>query len=361
MKIKKSDLFYIGISAGTLYTILDFLKWDMSILVQILKILCIACFITKIFLDSYKLKTLVIFAMISLLALYTASVSGEAYIFVECLLVMSMKNIDFEKAIFYIFRVRQIILYICLVAFIISFLFNPDKVGYINSRNETRYYLMFTHPNNAAMFWLWHLMEYAYVFFDKMKKKNYVYIVGAGFLIWSLTKSDVFLFSILLLLMFMLMKRVNLINKLLRILSKYGFGAATVVFILLLFLRNTYFYKILDALTTGRLEMNAKAYKYFGFSLLGQEYMSSNWVEYGGNVLGYMVLDNFYMRTLIQIGVFYMLLIILGTYLYAKCFSYKQMVCIVILMFYAVAEHYAGNVFIAFPLLIVGYYAMNKR
>ena len=360
MKLKKSDLFYIGIGAGTMYSILDFLKWDTSILVQFLKVVCIVCCLMKVFFDSYKLKTLVLFLIVSIIALYTTVVTGEAYILIECLLVIAMKNIDAEKAIYSMYRVKQVILYICLSIFILNSIVASNSLEYMYVRNEIRYKIMFTHPNNAATFWLWHLVEYVYIHFDNLKKTHLFYVVGIGMLIWWLTKSDILLLSLLVLLLFVLVKS-NTMIKLQKIISKYGFASTIGVCVLLLFFRNTKVYTILDMLTTGRLEMNVKAYEYYGFSLIGQNFISSSWVEHNGNVLGYMVLDNFYIRTIIQIGVFYILLLVIAFYLYAKYFSYKQMVCVAILIIYGMAEHYAGNIFIAFPLLLLGYYAMNHK
>ena len=313
---------------------------------------------------NFKLKKIYIaFIVFATLALYTSIQTDNYGILFSALGVLGIKGMSVRSIIRISFKVKVFWLTLHFVCFIFAMSFFPQTVEYSLIGGEIRHRIYLSQPNTCAMLFLWMFFEYIYLNYEKLYFRKFLTCTLLYGIILYITKSKTSGIVYALLWLMIFLKNNKVLQKIILVLSKYGF-----VILSIFFAFTTVMYsklpsaRILNTMLTGRLAGAAEAYEWYGFTIFGQ-YLdlgtTIDWDPFYG--VTSIWLENTYTMLFINYGIIYAALIAIALWYVAEYLTDKDKIFVCAMLIYGISESYIVNIFLCFPLLVVAGAIFDKR
>lgn len=309
---------------------------------------------------KYNLKSLLIIVLLVLLTFVTYIITDSNELFLTLLFIIASKNIELDKLIKYDLFIKMIL---TLMLFSLSGLgYTTDEIKYRNG--VTRYSWGFGHPNALGAFLFSMCVDLIYLKGNKLKIKDYVFILVSFFICTYVCNSRGAQLGIIIIVVLNLFYHKIKDNKLLKKMIPL---IPTFCFILCLlfvigYINNNELSKLVNTITSERIRMASEFYEYYGISLFG------NRLEFLGmtDKSKYLtILDISYLNILIQYGIIVTFIICISFYNMLKKIiknnKNEAIICILAICMYGLMEIYIFMIAYNALLLYFGNMIYFKR
>ena len=322
--IKKARLVYWGLFLliiKNFFDVSDIIPYtdtlDNAISVCILLIFCMVMIKEK-----YSLKYLIIYLLVSMIALYSAYITGYKIIVVTVLTILAIRQESINEVAKFIFGWKVLLLSInTILAFLLAIVDLADIGGYFEEGTRFRIHFGYGLPGHFADYVLDLIVLWVWINFKNIKKSDYIKLFFVTLVTYICTDSrTVFAVSLLLIVGVFLIKKTRKIDWLLRLTSSLIVPLLTAFMFCMIWLfaeKNVFAY-IVDSLLNTRVRLNGYSLEQFGITWFGQNCMpvsnsySMTWISNGG------AFDNVYMWLCINMGIIWLILIAVCFYFLAS-------------------------------------------
>ena len=310
------------------YYVISFLRFTtftpvISInLLSRLSYLAVLLLLVKIYVfDELKLKKLLVYSIIILLAFISWRHTQAVDILAYTLFVLGAKGVDFRVIINYFFKIGIIMLLLTIIYSQIGVI--RDSV-YIRD-HFSRHSLGINYPTDFAAHVCSLIFAYFYLYFKQVSWRSYLSIIVISIALYLLTQArlDVIV-SLLTIPVMVIAKRAYAGKALSRDIASFYWIAAPVlsyvtVISAIFYNSNNYIFQIANKLVSKRLEISHLAFNKYGISLFGKRVIEHG---FGGNQgfkqfyrsgmeAGYFYIDSSFIRLAIIYGLIMMLFVII--------------------------------------------------
>lgn len=316
---------------------------------------------------NYTFLKKVTYCIIFILCIYSSYIADDYNIVLSYFLIIGIEDVDLKKVLKIIFRMNILFIAIHIIAYCINLGLNFMEIStYYTSTNEIRYNCFLGHPNEFSIILFSTYSIYIYLQYENLHFYHYLYGLALCAFIYFVPKSrtSAIITMIFMILIFLSKLNKSFINYLLKWIAKYLFPVLSILTLIFLTQFNKFddktneFLGKVDTLLSGRIWYSERTYEEYGSTLLGQR------IEYDEETLMYNrkpILDNLYVKCIINYGIIYLLLISLWFGINNKIMSTKQYVYIIVFAIIGICETHIINACIGIILLIVGSMGVNKN
>lgn len=345
-KISKEKLFYIAWILMEVHICMANSNASMFSL-PFISYLCMGLFLIKIiWTGQYKVKQLTIMAILIFGGLMVLKNSGDMRVLWFAVVLSASKNIDFDKTV----RISFITMLCCCVIFMAMYFTGIIDGSCLMSTRGIRMSLGLGHPNMCAAYYSLLISHILYLYYNKLKVRDYVILCAGAFFVYYITKSNTGLIVAIL---------TQVMTFFIQYLPFKKLNIKIIVIILLLcivtFTFMPIFYKpsfaSFDSLVTGRIHQANYYYQKYGITFFGNDisYDLNKWNTDN-------ILDMGYSRMLICNGIFYYVLVI-GGYLvsFVKILREQRrdlLALISIMTIYMMTENVATYIFMNVSMIL---------
>ena len=293
---------------------------------------------------KYKVKSLILIFICIVVSFISWRISGSGDIAILILFITSAKNIEFNNLIKFDIKIKSILLCVVLVAYILGM---TDVYYMYRTDGTIRSSMGFSHPNIFATYVFSICCEYVYLNYKNMKLYKVILLIIISFIITYFSDSRTAQFAIIILaLIWYINNKFNIfkykvINKILTIMFiiltgvSYGTG--------MLYAQGNKIIEITDELLTGRIKCIYYFINKYDINLLGNELEligTREALEYNTSA---KILDNSYIKILLQFGIVnYVLFVLLLYYGIKRAIKEKNYaLCLIFLIYfiYGISEN----------------------
>ena len=147
---------------------------DLKIGDSVLSAIYLGLILIVLIFQKYRIKDLVLFSVIGLLATYTCLKNNNFYLMFSCLGCFAIKYVDLRKLLKYRYYTKIIIIVAHILYTFIIFLTDPQTIPTIERGSEIRYYFYLGQPNTFQMYVLWTTLEILFVHYRTLKSINLI-------------------------------------------------------------------------------------------------------------------------------------------------------------------------------------------
>ncbi len=315
--------------------------------------------------NRYSLNLLLLFAIGGSLTLYSVTRSGNYGLLITVITCMAAYREDFDSVIKCIFK-TELIFFLVHTGFavLLSLMGFIDISGVAGASRGVRYNFGFGHPNTFSIFFLNLVIMWVWLYyFQKKKKGKYLfYMASLTILVYFFTKTRTMLFSAMIFYgLLWIVSKEHKKHKWLTLCARvivpsccFIMIAVSVVFAAQLKIsdKNTLII-LLDHLLSSRVRLGAYGFANYGLTLFGQNLTGRTviWDQYWG--LSAHTFDDVYTYCAMNVGIIWLVIIIILFYKLAKKSDDKVNVFIILWALYAVSEVHVLNGYMFFPILMV--------
>ena len=340
-----------------------------TLLDNLLTLIFIISMLYIILYNSYTLVALISIILLGVIISYTYLKTNNYYIIASFLLIFAIKNIDLNRTLKLMYTTKFIFLAVHIIAYFISLVYFPDSISYVYRDGIKRQNFFIGHPNTFAMIAYWCMFEFIYVNYKKLKDFHFILFIILSYLIKYYTDSNTgfFIFIFVIIAVFLDKKNVHIEKVIMRFLAKYSFAFFSIFFSLItIFYSNLSgialeLYNKLDKYLTNRLIYGAFAYDKYGLTFFGKSLYFDDKIQWHTYWFDGMTFDNTFLWILVAFGIFYLVILSIGFYLFSKNASNIQCIFVVAYTLYAIMESYILNAVLCFPLLFLGLFVFNNK
>lgn len=329
----------------------------VELVLKVCRYLCYAVFMLKIIIDRKDVSILeccLVFISILILAF-----SHNRSILITLLILMSLKSLDLDRVFRLSYRIISVTFSLIIIASILKII--PD---WLYMRGDViRHSLGFFYPTDCSSIFL--LISLLLLYNNKFDTPWYQIIIFEiiNILLFVYTNGRLSFLLINLILVIILLLKLNIIKKVLNKKKTFAFfkGAAFVIPIFFILITNVLIIllpsnndtvKKIDSVLSKRITYAEQAYKKNGIGLFGKEIEWYGLAGYGyietDDNYNYNFVDNSYARILLDYGLIFTIIIIIGyTRLLLYCCDKKNMVLyiiITIILIWSFVEPYIVNI-----------------
>lgn len=319
--------------------------------------------------NSYTLVALISIILLGVIISYTYLKTNNYYIIASFLLIFAIKNIDLNRTLKLMYTTKFIFLSIHIIAYFIALVYFPDSILYVYRNGVKRQNFFIGHPNTFAMIAYWCMFEFVYVKYKKLQDFHFVLFIILSYLVKYYTDSNTgfFISTFVIIAIFLDKKNIHIEKVIIRFLAKYSFAFFSIFFSLItIFYSNLSgialeLYNKLNKYLTDRLIYGAFAYDKYELTFFGKSLYFDDKIQWHTYWFDGMTFDNTFLWLLVAFGIFYLVILSIGFYLFSKNASNIQCIFVVAYIFYAIMESYVLNAVFCFPLLFLGLFVFNNQ
>lgn len=292
-----------------------------------------------IFFQKYKMKEIIIIAVISIPMIISAVLSSAFSLLSAWLFVVAAKNTEFEKIIKTAYKVLCIMIPIVIVMRFLNVIedYTTSRGGII------RYSLGFSHPNQLGLRIFQLIVCHLFVNRNKLRKYDYCLIIALSIFSYLVPNSQTSYISMMILTILLLIY--TIIEERSKILTAV-FGKALLILSALFNILsicwsiiNVKEFRILNQINTllsTRFSNCHKVFQIYGIPLFGQQVYIFEDERKTIGILNKLYLDNGYMVLLLRYGLIAYIIFSVG-YLYVMSYlkDRKQYFIVIVLFVYA--------------------------
>lgn len=323
--------------------------------------ICILLFL-EFLTQEYTKKELIVNAIIFAVCALIYVKLDTIFFLMNFLFIMSVKNINIKNVVKTDIVVKCIFLVVHIVAYSIGYATNYNGIQELAMSDDgrIRHAFYFIHPNIMSSIVFWLLLDLYYL------KKNMKFINKIASLIimivtYYFTRSRTILVLYVVCVVLIgsnsFFKNKKNYSKIISIIYKYIFDFMTVISFLIAILykyNNNFVRKVLNPITSGRVYASYEAIKRYGVTFL----YNIKALDFENN----LIIDNFYIRSTVLYGMFFLLMLIIMPKLRNKDYStnIKDKIMIIVLAISLFSEYSGIIIGNAIPLLLLGNLIMKK-
>ncbi len=304
---------------------------------------------------------LFIYAALGIFALYSTSLSGSYMTMITLLTIIAMQDSDIDNVISLIFKFEFMLLIAHTVYSLISTIIFRTPIGIFNS-GVFKFHFGLSHPNLLGIYCFNLIAMWVWLNYKKINITSIAIILCIELLIFFFTASDTSLICTLALLLLLCIKKKSSSKKIINIAAKAIVPITSVLYIFLTinYTNNNTFSLLVDNLITGRIKLSAFAYENLGMSLFGKYVPDS--IGYWDSTWNMQIFkfDNLYMYCGVELGIIWLILLVMAFYRLATINDDKINIFIIIWAFYGITEAQGLNAFLFFPPLLLSLLSSKK-
>lgn len=313
--------------------------------------------LTHVLSQGYTRRELGIIFIFVTLGIVTLIFSKKITILITIIAIVFAKNIPLNRLIEVVFKFKILAFIVTIVLSLLGIIENNKSFRFMENGDViTRYALGFPHANVTYLNFFIIVLLYLYIYYDKVKLRNYVVILFLSMLLYKITDSRTGIISVIISLIIPVVlknKKIikNVITRKIIIFLPIICGGFSVFSGIYYSSGNLVLQKINQALT-GRIELASKFLSLYKVKPFGQVIVE------GSNLNGsYLRIDNGYISLLLAYGIIsFMVFIILETKLLKKYMleeRYREILLIVSFLIYGITEVYIYNIFVNISLIFL--------
>lgn len=369
MKINKSNIYYMLIAIVAIQDQLTTSPLFRSCYYGFFKYVLLVGILFCIFLEVGRVKPtrIQLLAAIALVfcGIYTATKTQSTSIIYITILSFFIKDMDIDRAIRIIYKTTLTFMCVNYIVFILMYFVNRGGLETMPMLDGgVRYLMFYDHPNNAAREYIFMIYLFAYVNYDKLKVRHWVFATVGAAAVYYFTKSDA-VWTIPVIALVWAFSQRSSFEKAMQKFAQYGVVIMSALSFAMLWVASipalNKFFLFLNVLASNRFTSNIKALDMYGITLLGQASKFGAEFEYMGKTYGWVYADNMYLYLLIHVGAIY--LIILGILLWigAKRLNRRELLPIVAMLIFGTFENRVLSIDVYFTVLLIINALVNRR
>jgi hypothetical protein len=331
----------------------------------LLIVIALVCFVTRILLQKYSCKTLITYALISAVALYSCIVAKNSSLLITIVTLFALRNYDVNKFLKTIFKVES---FLCIFHVVYS-------LGYSVFVSWDRYLLFlddryrfsfgFSHANTFSALLFCNLMLYIWLHYNSNLKVVLLKTTIIEVIAYIFTNSRTSLVTYIVLVLFIIIRETRIGQHIIRGLCKFGIPIISISFMALIkgYIQGNPISYLVNTILTSRVKLGAYAYKDYGVIFMGQYVKYLNSISWDQTwQLNSFTFDNVYSFLAISLGIVWIVILTFVYYQCAKRFDIKSLIFMGIWIIYGLSEATILNGYFCFPIfLIVGIFKnVNK-
>ncbi|WP_432629600.1 hypothetical protein [Brotaphodocola sp.] len=339
---------------GSASSILPFYNDNIDTVLAILGVGCLG--LHCIMMQYYNRKILLVYILVSLLALYSTIRVGNYGIFITAVTCLAIYGEDPKKVIEFIFKYECLFFVLHLIFAIIRIPFTGDFYSQIIDGVE-RLNMGFGHPNRFSVLVFNLLLMWIWLNFKNIKYINILIIFGISLINYKLTRTRTNETAILILLIVLLFYKhfPQKTSNVLRIVAMFITPVLSIISMLAVILYtkgNNIVLVALDKALSGRIRLGAYAYEHYGISFWGRTLLTEK-IQYDETYqLNYFTFDNIYTDISMRQGIIWLILLIVLFYVLAKRKNDDINFAIIAWGIYGITEVHGLNVYMLFVVLL---------
>lgn len=335
----------------------------------ILKYIFLGCMGYKLLTQKFSRLRLIVIVALSLLFAYTSITVAYYHLFYSLLLIVALQDVDFRKLIKISAWSKLSILAVHVIVYIGYYIFSPESIVFFYRNGVKRHSFLLGHPNLFTTYLVWASLELIYVYYNKLKKKHYIFIWVINYIFYIFTNSNTGMIVLTGILIFILLEKMawHHIDNGLLYLSKYIFTIFSIIFpvitVVYTKLHGQLFmlWNWLNDALTGRLMYGAYAYDLYGFTVFGTYINFPSKSYWRGFWFDSIVFDNSYIWLFIINGSIYLIMFSVTFWTISSKTNNIEKIMIIGLAFFGIMEAYMLSANTCFPLLIIGKYIYDQN
>ena len=322
------------------------------------------CMGIVIVLQNVLPELIVLYAILGLLCIFMYTKSHYYYLISSFICIVAAGGVDLKIAMKIKMYFTALFLTIHIILYLIARQISPELITYAYRKGVQRESFFITHPNTFSMLIAWTIFEFIYVYYEKLKTWHFILIILIITFMKVFSDSNTSLISTILVMILIIMDKLNIkvVEKIVNIVSKYGFliflfffSALTAGYSSLSGIGKTFYYTLND-IFSGRLLYGALVYDYYGGTLFGHSISFGSKTYWNGQWFDEISCDNIYVWSFVYFGIAYMLLIGIGFLVINKKLSNIEKILILAYTVYACMEAYVLNAVFCFSVMFIGKY-----
>ena len=323
--------------------------------------LILACFVTLVCLIYMKFTYIQYFSIMIVTGVlfFTSYSSNDFSLLITFFTILLIKNKSIDDFIRIIFKIKVYFLVLHIIVFFLTT--NIGSLNYYSS--DFRVSFLTSHPNIFSLIYAWTILEWIWLNWEKVKKRNFLIILIMDVIIYSYTKTDVFIIiHIITIIIFYFQKYIHrtlvfLAQWIAPIMITFTFYAAWAYSNSFGFI-NSIILKI-DSLLSRRIAFISLALKEYNFTMFGQVIdVNLGWnVEYRVNNIA---LDNVFALFIFKYGAIYMFILCYSFWKLSRCKNAKINIFIIIFTLYGIIEGQLMIIYYSFVLGLLKYILFNQ-
>lgn len=347
----------------------DLLKPQLHMLSKVYLVIFFICIVYKLFIQKYTFLNLIILLVLGAIFAYSNITLKYYSFFYSYIFICGLQNVDINKILKASIFTKSIMLAIHIIMYIILFFMKPAAIVFFYRNGIERQSFFFGHPNTFTAFLAWTCLEIIYVYYKKLKVWHYLIIelITVAFYYFTNSNTGTIVITGVIILSLFRNKNIRLLQNVLRMFSKYGFLAASAFFYIIAkiypFLNGNLktMWENFDKALTGRLLFGAYTVDLYGITWFGRFLNTPSKSFWRGHWLDTIYFDNTFYEYLFRMGTIFLIIISVALIIYNYKMTYMDNLLICALIYYGVMEGYIINVFICFPLILIGKYMFGKN
>lgn len=307
-----------------------------------------------IILKKYSSKTLFVYALITGIALYSTMITKQYGFLITVIACLALRDENITKAINFIYK-WELLLIIIHSAYAVFLSGISNYALYGGYYGRIRFHFGFSHPNVFSIYLFNLIIMWIYLNYDKIKMKNIIIIFLISFILQLLTDTRTSFIDIIIVLLIVVIVKKWPNNKIIKQLAMWITPTLSILVLIAckFYLTGNQLLLLLDSIFSARIRLGAYAYTNYGLTLLGQNMENIN-IEWDSNWrLSGFTFDCTFSYLMMNQGVIWLIIIIIGFYLLAKKGDDKIAIMVVAWGLYALTEVHGINGFRCFPILLL--------
>lgn len=324
----------------------------------ILTYLSLTIFAVVIFKERYSFRVLCLYCFFTVVCLYSSFRCGDMLLATSLIVCMAIRKQNFNEIIQFMYKWQKIWLFFHISLSILIWILGGDSIyGYYDSSNRLRFSFGFSHPNTLAIFIFNILLMWVWLKYDNFKKNDYLRYILITLVTYIFTDSRTMLLAAIeFLILLVVVKEVNLLQKLIKVIAMFITPALSILIIILvnLYTSGNTLALIANRLLNSRLLLGAYMVNNYNISLLGQKTVAAvSWDPHWG--ITNTSFDSTYTSLLISNGYLWLIVLIVAFFLLARKSCSKVHIMIIMWAVYAVTEVHVMNGIKFFPILMLSF------
>lgn len=320
-----------------------------------------------VFMQQYSRNHLVFIAVFMLSVIISFSYTKFATLVYTALFIVAMQNVDLKKVISCTYKFKAVFLLFHTICYFVIYITDPSRIEFDYRLGDTsgmaRHNFMLGHANVAAMLVVWTILEYIFVNYDRITKKNilFLWLINLFFKMYTDSNSSIILVTLVSVMVVISKDYKEATQRFIDLMSKYLFLFFFIFSALACMMYTSLsgalleLWNVINEFFSGRLLYGACAYDLSGISIVGKKlsyYFEK--IYWRGYWIDGMVFDNVYVLFFVLYGCATLAVFVYMIIKANKYMTIEEKIVIIAFSAYSMMETYVLNSAFCFAIVILG-------
>lgn len=299
-------------------------------------------------------KRLVVYGVVTILALYTSSITGQYGFLITVIAILAIAGRDFDKIIYFIYH-WELLLFVAHTIIALVWNFLPETSIVQSISGVMRFNFGFGHPNTFSAYLFNLIIMWVWLNYNRITNKHIVLVFLLGIVNYTFTRTrtstlDIVIFCILIMLAkhFADSAVLSSVSKLI-----VPVCAGVVLILIVQFPTGNPVVLLIDNILSARIRLGSYAYYHYGLTAFGQSVSFTDVVWDSVWRLNGLTFDCTYTSLMVMQGVVWLVILSVGFFLLGCKKDNRISISIIVWALYAVTEVHGMNGFLCFPILLL--------